>query len=720
MKRLFSRTRLAVVLLLMFAVFAIYIVALYDMQVVHGAAWSTYAENHQLMNRRIEATRGRILDRNEQDLVSNRATNHVMLDWVTFSNNSENPHADLLRLVRLAEEFGYSHTDTLAITSSPFQYTEMTSAQAHHINSYITWHERRLRNAINQMSSDELFGVEEDPVPEAPTPLSMENVSAVQLMAYMRQFYAIDPAHTAEETRILAGIRFEIAMRSIVGMDAYIFIEDAGVAVISALLEQGLPGLFIQESSIRRFNTTGGAHIIGRVGPITAEDIELELFAGYPFDAQVGRDGLERDFEQFLQGSNGRKIQTVTAEGVVIGERIMQVAQPGSNAITTIDIGLQAVTEAALRSTIRQINAERADPERYSHAGAAVAIDPRNGEVLAIASTPGFSLEHFSIQFPDLVADEVGRPLLNRATAGVYSPGSTFKMVTAMAALYHGMISEHTTIFCDGAYREWQDQGEIFRCMGNHGYVDLREALAVSCNVYFFQLSRWLGWEIMDDFAARFGLGELTGIGFGEQPGQRSDWDNMLALNHALRPGDPNYDTVFDGQIIQIGIGQAVSQFTPIQLANFTAMIASGGIRFQPTLLREIRSYDGMEVVYIPQPVVLADFREEFSPYFIGIQEGMLRATTHGTGRALANFRVPVASKTGTVEVRAQDADGPHSHGVFVAYAPMQDPTIAIAVVIEHGGSGSAVIPVATAMLDHFFQVNVISQGFPLENVLLF
>ena len=720
MKRLFSPLRLAMVLLLMFLVFAVYIIALYDMQVVHGADWSTYAENHQLIGRRIEATRGRMLDRNEQDLVSNRATNQIMLDWVTFSGNSDDPHRDLLRLVRIADEFGYTHTDTLAISDVPFTYTTMTPAQAHHINEYITWHQRRMRTVIEQMTADELFGTEEeDPVPAAPTPLSMENVSAVQLMAYMRQFYNIDPAHTAEETRILVGIRFEIAMRSIVGMDDYVFIPDAGVELISAMLEQDIPGIFIHPGNNRRYNTTAAAHIIGRVGAITAEDIEEELFYGYPLDAQVGRDGLERDFEPFLQGTNGRVVQTVTAEGVVIGEHITRTPEPGANVITTLDIGLQAVTEAALRSTIRQINANRPDEATHSHAGAAVAIDPRNGEVLAIASTPGFSLEHFSMQFPDLVADELGRPLLNRATAGMYSPGSAFKMVTAMAALYYGMITEHTTIFCDGAFREWEEYGEIFRCMSRHGSIDLREALAVSCNVYFFQLSRWLGHERMEAFAAHFGLGELTGIGFGEQAGQRSSWDNMLALNQALRPNDPAYNTVFDGQIIQVGIGQAVSLFTPIQLANYTAMIASGGVRFQPTLLREVRSYDGMDVIYRPDPVVLADFSEEWAPYFIGIQEGMLRATTDGTGRPLAGFREAVATKTGTVET-GSGVDGSYSHGVFVAYAPMRSPTIAIAVVIEHGGAGSAVIPVAAAMLDYFFQEDVINQGFPRENVLLF
>ncbi|MCL2367837.1 MAG: penicillin-binding transpeptidase domain-containing protein, partial [Oscillospiraceae bacterium] len=227
----------------------------------------------------------------------------------------------------------------------------------------------------------------------------------------------------------------------------------------------------------------------------------------------------------------------------------------------------------------------------------------------------------------------------------------------------------------------------------------------------------------LDDFAQRFGLGELTDIGFGEVAGQRSTWDNFLALNQQLRPNDPFYQTVFGGQVVQVGIGQGVSLFTPLQLANYTAMIATGGVRYRPTLLREVRSYDGTYTIYFQEPEILLDMRDEdprMEAWFTAIQEGMRRTSTHGTAaRHLANFRIPVASKTGTVELRAADATGPYPHGVFVAYAPMDDPQIAVAVVIEHGGSGSAVIPVATAIFEHFFQDHVVDQRLPLENVML-
>ena len=728
MKRLFSPIRMIAIIFLLVAVFAVYLVVLYDIQIIQGAAWSVYGENHRVVGRTVEATRGSILDRNELELVSNRVVNNIVIDRVTMVNNTPNENETLLRLVQLVEGLGYTHTDTLPISASPFSFTAMTATQRHWVNRYITHHERALRTFIATMSDIEEIPREEEGE-ESPTPapqedLSIENVTAVQLMAFLRQRYGISVEYTAEETRILAGIRFELEMRSIIGMAQYVLVEDAGVALISAILEQNFPGVLVQETTQRRYNTILAAHILGRVGPITAEDLEEGRFEGYPLDAQVGRDGLERDFHEFLHGENGFVRQTITTAGTVIGQQVMTPSAPGGNVISTIDGGLQGVTEAALRSTIRQINAER-PPEDAVTGGAAVAIDPRNGEVLAIASTPSFSLENFSVQFNDLLEDPTN-PMFNRATGGRYSPGSAFKMVTAAAALYYGVITEHTLIFCDGAFREWQDQGEIFRCMGNHGYIDLREAIAVSCNVYFFQLSRWLGHgntglARMDDFSARFGLGDATGIGFGEIAGQRSNWDSMLALNHALRPNNPFYDTVFDGQIIQVAIGQGVSEFTPIQLANYTAMLASGGIRFRPTLLREVRSNDNTQTIYRPEPVVLADYRDEFAPWMLAIQEGMLRTTTHGTAASqLRDFRIPIASKTGTVELRGQDEDGPYEHGVFVAYAPMDNPEIAIAVIIEHGGSGSAVIPVARAMFEHFFHDDIIDQRVPRENVLLF
>lgn len=719
MKRLISPARLAVILVLMVLVFAIYVVALYEMQVIEGAAWTHYAENHRLVGRTIEATRGRILDRNEVELVSNRSVNHITIDWVTLADSPVNNNDTLLRLVSITQAMGYTHTDTLGVSAPPFEYVEnMGQTQENQINAFITTHERAIRNMIRNMSAEE-FGLlaqeeaetptsEETPEPEA---LSVENVTAVQLMAFLRQFYNISAEYTAEETRIIAGVRFEIDIRNVVGMAEYYFVEDAGVALISAIVEHNIPGVFVHESSVRRYNTTVAAHILGQVGPMTAEDVPL--FPDYPSDAYIGRDGLERDFEAFLHGVNGRMVQTMTADGVALGSDIIREPQPGSNVVSTLDTGLQAVAESALRSTIRQINQDRR-PAQHSRAGAAVAIDPRNGEVLAVASVPGFSLENFNQQFTRLEADP-DEPLFNRAVMGTYEPGSTFKMVTALAALYDGRITEHTAFFCDGAFRRWEDEGYIYRCMGSHGYISLRDAIAESCNVYFYYLALWLRLDAMEEFAQKFGLGELTGIGFGEAPGQRSDETNMR---------DPILDTVLTGHMIQVGIGQGASMFTPVQLANYTAMIASGGVRYRPQLLRQVRSYDGTMTVYTPEPEVLIDMRGttgEVDSHFRAIGEGMLLTSTHGTAAGhLAHFRIPVASKTGTVEIGAgRGANAPYSHGVFVAYAPFDDPQIAIAVVIEHGGSGSAVIPVAYQMLDYFFRADTVNQQMLFENVML-
>jgi len=718
MKKLISPFRLAMVMVVMVLVFAIYIVTLYDMQVIHGATWTHYAENHRLVGRTIEATRGRILDRNEVELVSNRSVNHIAIDWVTLANSPVNNNDTLLKLVAVTQNMGYIHTDTLGISAPPFEYLDsMGQTQINHMNAFISTHERAIRNMIRNMSAENfgLLAQEEDETPPAETPepeeLSIENVTAVQLMAFLRQHYNISAEYTAEETRIIAGVRFEIDIRNIIGMAEYYFVEDAGVALISAIVEHNIPGVFVQESSVRRYNTTVASHILGQVGPMTAEDVPL--FPDYPSDAYIGRDGLERDFEAFLHGVNGRMVQTVTADGVALGSNIVREPQPGGNVISTLDTGLQAVAESALRSTIRSINQGRR-PAQHSHAGAAVAIDPRNGEVLAVASVPGFSLENFNQQFTRLETDPT-LPMFNRATGGTYEPGSAFKMVTALAALYEGRITEHTLFFCDGAFRQWEEEGFIYRCMGIHGNINLREAIAHSCNVYFYYLALWLGLDTMEEFAQKFGLGELTGIGFGEAPGQRSVEANMM---------DPSYNTVLHGHMIQVGIGQGASLFTPVQLANYAAMIASGGVRYRPQLLRQVRSYDGTMTIYSPEPEVLIDMRginAEIDGQFRAIAEGMLLTSTHGTAASqLANFRVPVASKTGTVEIGTRrDANAPYSHGVFVAYAPFDDPQIAIAVVIEHGGAGSAVIPVAYQMLDHFFRADTVNQQMLFENVML-
>jgi len=701
-------------MLFMFVILAIYVVELYDLQIIHGERWSNYADNHRLADRRIEATRGRIMDRNEMVLISNRSVNNIMLDWaalyygITASTNDV-----LLDLVALTRSMGYSHTDTLPISDPPFTYLPMTGSQAHNLNRFISRYERGIRNTIRNLSVLEQEDGENDPAAPTPEPeaLSIENVTAVQLMAFMRSHYGINVEYTAEETRIIAGIRYEVNLRHVVGMDEYIFAEDVGVELISTILERRFPGIRVQESSLRRYNTTVAAHILGRVGPITAE--EVDLFPDHPLDAHVGKEGLERDFEDFLHGVNGRVRQTLTAAGTLIDEREIHPAVPGSHVITTLDSGMQTVAEAALRSTVRQINAARGDNEDQALGGAVAAIDPRNGEILAMASIPTFPIDRYSELFPQLSTDPAS-PLLNRAVGGVYTPGSAFKMVTAMAALYNGIISEHTAIFCGGHFTTIADPDWQPRCMGRHGYISLRDALAFSCNVYFFQLADWLRLAPMAEFAEHFGLGSLTGIGFGEVAGQRSTWETNLAHNQFW-----GVDTVFLADMVITGVGQGVSQFTPIQMANYTAAIANGGILYRPTLLREVRSYNGREVLYRPEPEMLGDLRElpGMDPaFFTAIHEGMVGTVTHGTAHSqMSGFPVSVAGKTGTVEL----GEGRISDGVFVAYAPADDPQIAIAVVIEKGGSGSAVIPVVRAMLEHFFQSDQINQNLVLENVLL-
>jgi len=714
LKKLIKPARIVALMLFMFVILAIYVVELYDLQVIHGERWSNYAENHRLVTTRIEATRGRLMDRNEMVLISNRSVNNIMLDWMALYHGFAGSTNDvLLDLVALSRSMGYTHTDTLPISDPPFAYTPMTEAQAHNLNRFIRQYERRIRNMIRDMSVLEPEEEEADPATPTPVPeaLSIENVTAVQLMAFMSNLYRISAEYTAEETRIIAGIRYEVDLRFIIGMDEYIFVEDAGVELISTILERRFPGIRVQESSLRRYNTTVAAHILGRVGPITAE--EVDLFPDHPLDAHVGKEGLERDFEHFLHGVNGQVRQTLTAGGTPIDERIIRAPEPGANVITTLDSGLQTVAEAALRSTVRQINTARGDHEDQALGGAVVAIDPRNGEVLAMASIPTFPIDRYSELFNQLAADE-SHPLLNRATGGAYSPGSAFKMVTAMAALYQGIITEHTAIFCGGHFILEADPDFRPGCMGRHGYISLRDAIAFSCNVYFFQLAEWMRLDPMAEFAEHFGLGTLTGIGFGEVPGQRSTWDTFLARNQLF-----GIDTVFLGEMIFTGVGQGVSLFTPLQMANYAATIANGGILYRPTLLREVRSHDGREVLYRPEPEIMGDMRTlpgMQNIFFTALQEGMVGTVTHGTARSqMLGFSVPTAGKTGTVEL----GEGRISDGVFVAYAPVDDPQIAIAVVIEKGGAGSAVIPVARAMFEHFFQSDQINQSLVFENVML-
>ena len=454
-----------------------------------------------------------------------------------------------------------------------------------------------------------------------------------------------------------------------------------------------LPGVAIRPE-FQRNNPEGAyaAHVLGYVGVASEEQLTRGAFQGLPAGSVIGQYGVERIYERTLRGHAGRKLIEVDALGHE--KRMISVEKPhvGNDVYLTMDFRLQKLAEDLLGE----------------EAGAIVALDPQTGDVLALASRPSFDPNALSRGlradvWNDILQDE-RHPLTNRAIQGQYPPGSTFKIIMATAALDTNEIQPTETLHCGGrfrfgrrTFRDWKKYG--------HGAVDLRKAIAQSCDVYFYRLGDRMGVDTIAGYAKQFGLGERTGI---DLPAERtglipsSEWKQRTQ-------GEPWYP----GETISVAIGQGYVTVTPLQMAKVIGMIGNNGIVFQPHVLRGVRGRGGewIDEWNPAQAVPLALPAHQLEV----IQAALAAVVTEGTAREARSSVVPLAGKTGTAQVvslRAKSQEETpkrfRDHAWFVAYAPFEHPGIAVAVLVEHmGHGGSAAAPLAKELIEAYVSYGV-------------
>ncbi|MBA3564387.1 MAG: penicillin-binding protein 2 [Gammaproteobacteria bacterium] len=461
------------------------------------------------------------------------------------------------------------------------------------------------------------------------------------------------------------------------------------------------PGVDIRASLTRHYPYGPTAvHAIGYVGSISKEDQARLDPAAYAGTSHVGKIGLERTYEDALHGAAGVRQVLVNVQGRALSTLSGDAPRPGRNLILSLDLDMQLAAEAALEG----------------RRGAIVAIDPRNGEVRVFASMPGYDPNAFgeglSVQeFQDLQSDP-DQPLFDRAMRGHYPPGSTIKPVIALAGLSYEVVDPERTIFCGGfyrlpdhthRYRDWKREG--------HGRMNLHDAIVQSCDVYFYELALALDIDRMHDFAVQFGAGSPTGIDImGEKPGV------MPSRDWKRRAFSRREDQVwFPGETLITGIGQGFTLMTPLQVAHVTATLAARGQRFEPSLVSAIEDPLSGERIE-RQPRELEPVRGVDPAQWERVL-GAMRDVVHGprgTARAIASSEYEIAGKTGTAQVftvpqeESYDAEEVEErlrdHALFIAFAPFEQPEIAIAVLVENGGSGSkTAAPVARQVLDSYF-----------------
>ncbi len=729
MKKLIPSGRLLGSAIVVALLLVFYFVVLFKLQIVEGAKYSAESANNIVTNETVVASRGNILDRYGRLLISSRPCHNIVLNTDELFDQ-EDANAIILQLIETVEEFGEKYTDELPITKeSPFEFTEVSAIQKTVLKGYLE------SAAIHHKNTAIAAGLavealDEDGKPrldEKGNPIIMvdEDVTAVELMAFFRTRYNIDSTYNNEETRKIAGLRYAINSRYIVASSEYIFVEDASLGLITKLLESGMPGVAVETSYVREYNTTGAAHILGYTGLMNDEEYTVYKTKGYPMNAKVGKDGAELAFEEYLHGVDGKVAVTKTANGSVLKKVYLEEPVPGNNVYLTIDIVLQEAVERILDNGIERIMDERAienekaikdgnlDKVLGEITGAGmVMMDVKTGEPLAIASWPTFDLATLMDNYEAIASDEA-KPMFNRALSGTYAPGSTFKPVTAIACLEEGKITPETTIEDKGIYDKYKDAGYAPKCWAYgtgilHGNVNLSRAICVSCNYFFYTIGEMLGIDTLADYAKRFGLGVPTGIELPESIGVMSTRDYKVQLTGA---------SWYIGDTIQAGIGQSYNLFTPLQMATFISTVANGGERHTASILKRVTTHDYSEIVYNREPVVLSKVESDKKNYD-AVRYGMYLVASDPDGSAystFANYDIPVACKTGT----AQIGEGKTNNAIFVCFAPYEDPEVAVAIMVEHGKSGATVAFMAKEALDAYFSMKNSSQNIESENTLL-
>jgi penicillin-binding protein 2 len=448
-----------------------------------------------------------------------------------------------------------------------------------------------------------------------------------------------------------------------------------------------LPGVIVEVEPQRAYPTSRfAAHLLGYVREANDEQLRQ---GRYRRGDMVGQSGLERLLDDFLRGQDGGESIEVDAMGRAI--RLIQQTepQPGAQVVTTVDRRVQEAAERAMEG----------------HAGAVVVMDPRNGDILAMISTPAFEIDRFTGTIDRAawlrVIKDPDHPLLNRTIQSQYAPGSVFKLVVAAAGLQEGTLTPMDRIYCRGdfhlgawTFKDWKE--------GGHGSVDLLRAINQSCNIYFYQAGLRVGGTAIAKYALAFGFGQPTGIAF---PGERAGLIPQPKLGRGRKAA-----TWHAGETVNMSIGQGAVLVTPIQVARFMGAVANGGVLWKPRLVQRVERM-GKTVIWSDAGQV--NGHVELSPMvWAFLRQSLWSAVNEGgTGTAARIPGLDIAGKTGTAQMIAKSkADKGQDHAWFASFAPVKDPEVVVVVLVERGGKGGQVAaPIARQIMNAIFFERVAS-----------
>ena len=649
--------------------FAAFVIAtrLLNLQIVNGNYYREKSDIRTVRSVELIAPRGELLDRNGRAIVSNRTGYNVYI-LSSRGRTAEKLNKLIYNLLETVKNSRGSIESVLPISVENNKYVFSVDKK-----------EEKKWKSKNGFDS---------------------SINAEKVMDNLIDKYKIDKNEYSKADRIyIAGVRLNMINRGFSIVSPYLFAEDVPIDEISVIKEQSqsFPNVSILTQPVRNYPYGSlGAHMLGRVGLISAEEYEQNEDNGYTINSRIGKDGIEKYLEDYLRGENGSGSIEQTTGGHSMGQSVEIAPVSGRDVNLTIDLDMQLACEEALKNTISNISSssDNAAGGRDADAGSMVVIDVNTGDILAMASYPSYEITSFASEYNKLLKNP-SKPLFNRALAGTYSPASTFKLLIGAAALEEKIITPDEEILDTGKYtffKDYQPACWIYNQSGGgtHGYLNVSEAIRDSCNIFFFDVGRRLTIEKINEYAKKFGFGQKSGIELAseEKAGVIASPENRKKSGGIWYPGD----------VCQTAIGQSDTLVTPLQLANYMATIANGGTRYRPHLIKSIENSDGtLDTETTPE---ILDRVELDKDYQEAILSGLRMVVTEGTAqRAFAGCKISVAAKTGSAQT-----SGIYTNGVCVAFAPYEQPKIAIACIVEKAGSGANVAQAVRMVVDSYFK----------------
>ena len=646
--------RLALLIAASAAIFGLYALRLIFLQLVHGEEYAARATSTTEYRFNVTAARGDIVDSAGRRIATSTTCYNVVLSRLLIGSNDLNE--TIRSAVEILQAGGESWNDTLLIGyadgAGHYAFTGAADSE-------------RDQNAIAAVK--EALGLQ-------------QYATADDVMERIVAEYELE-GYDSTWQRILGGIRYQMEQEAFSNVNNFTLAENVSDRTVATVKEHSLtlPGVEIAETSVRSY--TDGTilpHVLGRVGKITAEMWRVTdengqttyplRDNGYAMNDVIGISGLESAYEEELRGQDGVETITRDSEGVIIDTSITTEPQPGKTVMLTVNSEFQKAVDEALARNVQQI----ADTYGVdASAGAVVVIDVKNGGILACSNYPSYDQNLYSSQYSEYSADP-GLPLYNRALQGLYTPGSTFKPSVAVAALLTGEIDRNSTVYCNGVYNYFRDYHPRCTRHGHSGDIDVVTAIKWSCNIFFYDVGRRTTSDVYDDYAHRLGLGTPTGVEVSESTGRLTTKE------------DANYTASLE---VQAAIGQGNTVVTPVQLATYAATIANKGVRYRTHFVKALLDTNTGEVLEETAPEIVEIIPNDGGAFDI-VEEGMVGAAQTVAG--LANYPYTIACKTGTPQRSEKDEDGKYyTNSTIIAYGPVEDPQIAVGIVVEYGGGGS-------------------------------